>query len=179
MTPPLAPGEKLSFSPTFFAPQAESLPGPSGCNRLFYGTLPGLHPGPYRVMVYHTRSTGVRQRIKPSASFASGGSPQPPLCKGGTDRRRRSGGIVKPGEWFSWCPWPGAAAPSGRGGSPPRSAPGSLPGDGLSHPEQKGRQRIKPSASFGSSVTLVGKLHSFGAGFFPSLRLARKGREGL
>ena len=33
--------------------------------------------------------------------------------------------------------------------------------------------------SFGSSVTLVGKLHSFGAGFFPSPRLAREGREGL
>ncbi len=30
-----------------------------------------------------------------------------------------------------------------------------LPGDGLSHPEQKGKQRIRPSASFGSSVTLV------------------------
>ena len=29
------------------------------------------------------------------AQFGSGGSPQPPLCKGGTDRRRRSGGIVK------------------------------------------------------------------------------------
>ena len=52
-------------------------------------------------------------------------------------------------------------------------------GVGSPAPEQSGRQRIKPSASFGSSVTLVGKIHSFGAGFFPSPRLARKGREGL
>ena len=36
----------------------------------------------------------------------------------------------------------------------PGTARWPLPGDGLSHPEQKCKQRIKPSASFGSSVTL-------------------------
>ncbi len=52
-------------------------------------------------------------------------------------------------------------------------------GVGSPAPEQSGRQRIKPSASFASGGSPLGKLHSFGAGFFPSHRLARKGREGL
>ena len=73
MTPPLALGEKLGFSPTFFAPQAgqrDAAPVPifafAGC------VCPGKE------------------------SFASGGSPQPPLCKGGTAWQGHAGGIVRP-----------------------------------------------------------------------------------
>src|SRR5699024_7616061 len=38
---------------------------------LLCGAGPGLQSSPYRVMVYHTRSTGAEQCIKPSASFGS------------------------------------------------------------------------------------------------------------
>ena len=93
-----------------------------------------------------------RQRIKPSASFG---------CSVTAESLRSQ--IALP-RWRIELAWDCTPAPTGVG-SPA--------------PEQSGRQRIKPSASFGSSVTLVGKLHSFGAGFFPSHRLARKGREGL
>ena len=139
---------RLAASPAFFAPQAESPPGPSGFNRPFlrsrvgssvtlhpycapalnyrlwltgalsftippawrchavpplhkggfslpwpvvltwakrvwpsrHGTtLPGLHPGPFRVMVYHTRS-----------SEAPGASPPETGTTAGTPRRRHA-----------------------------------------------------------------------------------------
>ena len=89
MTPPLAPGEKLSFSPTFFAPQAESPPVPSGCNRLFYGTLPGLHPGPYRCWL--ASAGAIRQTThKAFSEFwvqRHGGEPPLPNCAAALENR--------------------------------------------------------------------------------------------
>ena len=46
-----------------FAAQRTTIP--------FCGAGPGLQSSPYRVMVYHTRSTEAEQCIKPSASFGS------------------------------------------------------------------------------------------------------------
>ena len=53
------------FPDLFRAPGGDPVPGPSYflCpgkhNRPFWGTLPGLQTGSYRVMVYHTRSSGA------------------------------------------------------------------------------------------------------------------------
>ena len=46
-----------------FAAQRTTIP--------FCGAGPGLQSSPYRVMVYHTRSTEAERCIKPSASFGS------------------------------------------------------------------------------------------------------------
>ena len=46
------------------------------------------------------------------AQYASGDTPQPPLCKGGTAWRSHAGGIVRPIEWFS----PGLIAQRGSAG---------------------------------------------------------------
>ena len=53
--------------------------------------------------------------------YGRGGSPQPPLCKGGTAWQRHAGGIVKLIASFCLVVLLVAAAPLGRGGSPPAS----------------------------------------------------------
>ena len=54
-------------------PCRDRLWGLSVSHRPFCGSLPGMHPGPFRVMVYHTRSTGASgayslQRVLGAAS---------------------------------------------------------------------------------------------------------------
>ena len=56
----------------------------------FLCTLPGLYNSPFR-RSRSTEAPGPYSR----GEYGSGGSPQPPLCKGGTDCQRQSGGIVK------------------------------------------------------------------------------------
>ena len=79
-------------------------------------------------------SVGVRRQLPlhKGAVFACGGHNQPPFYRLARQHR---------------------LAVAARHRHPAKIAPRPLPGDGLSHPEQSGQQRIKPSARFGRPDT--------------------------
>ena len=52
-------------------PCRDRLWGLSVSHRPFCGSLPGMHPGPFRVMVYHTRSTGASGASPPETGTAA------------------------------------------------------------------------------------------------------------
>ncbi len=103
-----------------FAAQRTTIP--------FCGAGPGLQSSPYRVMVYHTRSTEAEQCIKPSASFGS--SVTLVQCLDGRSSLCR----IAHNHPFLWR-WA-------------RIAKQPLPGDGLSHPEHRGRAVHKAFSEF-------------------------------
>ena len=65
------------------------LPFCSGCDKPSPGRDPGAIPGQFY--------SPARQRNLGAEALRRDGSPQPPLCKGGTAWQSHAGGIVKPG----------------------------------------------------------------------------------
>ena len=85
----LLPGAGAQYGSGGTPPSAEKAP----LREPFYSPLLcvglGLNQGPYRVMVYHTRSRKAQQRIQPSASFACGGTPPRGCLSSPAQRGRR------------------------------------------------------------------------------------------
>ena len=83
---------------------------------LLCGTGPGSQSSPYRVMVYHTRSTGAEQCTKPSASFGcsvtlvpcrDGPSAWAPMLRSRAGQsKHEKGKASRTGRLFP-CFWPG------------------------------------------------------------------------
>ena len=95
-------------------------------------------------------SVGVRRQLPlhKGAVFACGGHNQPPFYRLARQHR---------------------LAVAARHRHAAKIAPRPLPGDGLSHPEQSGQQRIKPSASFGCPDTGRRVFHPFSPHHRPGL----------